>query len=70
MYDINNNNAPLDISDKYHFEYSNRWVMNNSLKKRVTIRKLKAYLMNFVFVATCADIDLGNGNAQITFNLA
>jgi hypothetical protein len=36
----------LNIPTKYHFDYIQHWVSNNSETKRVAIRKFKAYLMN------------------------
>jgi hypothetical protein len=45
------------IPDKYHFYYNARWVSNNSPTKRISIRKIKAYPMTFVFEAVISYAD-------------
>jgi hypothetical protein len=37
------------IPDKYHFYYNPKWVSNQSNTKRIALRKIKAYLLTFVF---------------------
>jgi hypothetical protein len=55
-----------NISEKYHFDFNRKWVVNNSDTKRIAVRKIKVYsknltaevgllLMNLIICTTYTD---------------
>jgi hypothetical protein len=58
-YHLDNNGIAISdpIPDKYHFYYNARCVSNISPTKRIAIRKIKAYLMTFVFEDVISYLD-------------
>jgi hypothetical protein len=32
-----------NIPEKYHFDFNHKWIANSSDKKRMTVRKIKAF---------------------------
>jgi hypothetical protein len=48
---IQNVSALTYIPDVYNFDFSSKWVANNSPTKRIAIRKIKIFPMTFTSIA-------------------
>jgi phage gp46-like protein len=52
-----------NITEKYRFNFNHKWIVNNSVTKRISVRKIKVHTMKLTTEIGFA-IDDANGTRQ------
>jgi hypothetical protein len=59
-----------NILEKYHFDFNHKWIANSSDKKRIAVRKIKAFPMNVTAEIGFAINDPDRNPQNTTFHYA